>query len=274
MVVTTQGDEVPTGTWLIFNCSGFQSEAEAQFSGKKFGDALLMAGATGNLGIDIGFSRSTLQFSDQIHQAVKKEFGRELRAEMHGLMTFEENTVRVVGLNATGSVSMRAEALNERLIPWIAPNIIFTERQRNCSALLNDSFFVPSAEAQFLLRISAIEALCDQTLVEGDQQSAIDGLKEYLATLKVQEKTRLSLENTLKYARRLSVGQAVKLKIEKLLSTKEAASFKCLYDLRSKLLHDGQGRGSLSRASSDALQLGTDLLKAELDTVVVGLLPN
>jgi hypothetical protein len=69
--------------------------------------------------------------------------GRELRAETHGLMVYEEDTVSIVGMNAQGSDLLAPQALEERLTMWVGATGALTERLRNCAVLLNDSFFIP-----------------------------------------------------------------------------------------------------------------------------------
>src|SRR4051794_7933501 len=46
---------------------------------------------------------------------MKAQSGRVLRAETHGLMVYEEDTVSIVGVNAQGSVLLGPDALQERL---------------------------------------------------------------------------------------------------------------------------------------------------------------
>lgn len=261
---TVQGDAFPIGKWVIFKGCGFDTEEVALREGRKFGDALSVAGAIGKLGIDVGFSRSTLQFSVQVHDAERHQSGRELRAEVHGLMTFEKDTLRIVGMDARGSATINREGFQERLAPWIAYQRPLNERERNCAALLNDSFFVSNTEGQFVLRISAIESLCDQSDVGVEYQSAIQNLEDHLATLSIEAGTRSTVARWLKNARRKSLRQSYMAKFRTLLTQKDANAFDDLYDKRGKLLHDGLGRGELSEASAETLQLGVALLEAEL----------
>jgi hypothetical protein len=240
---TAQGDSHGIGTWIIFKGCGFDTEEAAQRVGKEFGDALLVTGAIGMLGIDIGFSRSTPQFSGQIHEAVRRVSGRELRAEMHGLMTFEEDTLSIIGQNAHGSSTVSKDGFQDRFAPWVTSKKALTERQRNCAALLNVSFFVANIEAQFILRVSAVEALCDQSDVGTEYQDVIRSLKDHLAGLLIEASTRATVEQWLENARRQSLRQSYIAKFRRLLFETEAKAFDELYKRRSKQL-------SLLRAES------------------------
>jgi hypothetical protein len=139
-----------------------------------------------------------------------------------------------------------------------------TERQRVCAALINDSFFVTQTEGQFILRISAVEALCDQTDLDAHYQAAIDSLEQHLGELTLDGDIRKPLQQMLMNAKRKSLRQAYKSKFRSLLSPAKAKAFDNLYDKRSKLVHDGIGRGELNEANNEALQLATELLEADL----------
>src|SRR3954454_16758898 len=108
-------DAFPFGKWAILKMTGFATENEARQAGEWLGNTLLIVGAITKLGIDVGFSRSTLQFSADLHTAMNAQSGRVLRAETHGLMVYEEDTVSIVGVNAQGSVLLGPDALQERL---------------------------------------------------------------------------------------------------------------------------------------------------------------
>ncbi len=74
----------------------------------------------------------------------------------------------------------------------------------------------------------------------------------------------MGLQRTLDNAKRQSLRLAYMTKFRTLRSQAEAKAFNDLYQKRSKLVHDGLGRGELSEATNTALQLATDLLEAEL----------
>jgi hypothetical protein len=264
-VTFEMGEEAyPVGHWVTAKIDGFTTEDEARKAGQQLGDTLLVVGALTKLGIDIGFSRSTLQFHPDIHKAVREKTGQELRTETHGLMVYEKDTVRIVGMQARGSALIGATAFEERLSNWIKPSSALTERQRNCAALLNDSFFVAQTEGQFILRISAVEALCDQAVRDADYQAAIEGLERHLATQSMDSEIRETLQRTLANAKRQSLRSAYMTKFRTLRSDADAKAFDDLYQKRSKLVHDGLGRGELREAADAALHLAVSLLEAEL----------
>jgi hypothetical protein len=264
LTATVSDDAYPAGRWVIFKACGFETDEAARLAGEQFGETLLVAGALTKLGIDLGFSRSSLQFSKAVHEAVRQVSGRELRTETHGLMTFEENTIQIIGLHARGSTTLSNDAFENQLKSWKFIAGRLTERQRNCASLLNDSFFVSNTEGQFVLRISAVEALCDQTDVGSAYRAAIQSIEDQVALVPMDDDTREAVQRMLANACRESLRQSYLRKFRKLCTDAGARAFDALYRKRSKLVHDGLGRGDLTQASNEALQLAVDLLEAEL----------
>jgi hypothetical protein len=60
------------------------------------------------------------------------------------------------------------------------------------------------------------------------------------------------------------VRSAYKSKIKQLFGDDKADKFDALYGLRSNFLHDGSGRGSLGDAADAALEIGLQLLLADI----------
>ncbi len=254
----------PVGHWVTAKIDGLATEAEARKAGQMLGDALLVVGAVAKFGIDIGFSRSTLQFAEVVHAAFREKTGKKLLSEMHGLMTYKKDAVTIIGMQAQGSVLIAPRAFEDRFFEWIKQSSVLTERQRNCAALINDSFFITQTEGQFILRISAVEALCDQAVRDTRYHEAIEGLERHLAGQTLDNDIRETLNRTLSNAKRQSLRSAYMTKFRMLRSDAEAKEFDDLYHKRSKLVHDGIGRGTLIESTNAALRLATDLLESEL----------
>jgi hypothetical protein len=129
--------------------------------------------------------------------------------------------------------------------------------------LLNDSFFKMSPEASFLLRVSAVEALCPQA----DQTDVFRGIvNSVLASIPRDAPTpdRDQIEQALK---RLAARQSVRsayTNIRQLIGEDKAKKFDTLYSRRSNFLHDGSGRGTLGDAADAALEISLELLLADI----------
>ena len=139
-----------------------------------------------------------------------------------------------------------------------------TANQRVAAELLNDSFFKMPPEASFLLRVSAVEALCPQANQTDAFKAIVNGVLTSLPT-DVPSSDRYQIEQALKgLAVRQSVRSAYKSKIKQLIGDDKAKKFDALYSRRSNFLHDGSGRGTLGDAADAALEIGLELLLADI----------
>jgi hypothetical protein len=139
-----------------------------------------------------------------------------------------------------------------------------TERQRIAAELLNDSLFQISSDASFLLRISAVEALCPQGAVSAEYLALAQTLRSAIPSGTLKEH-RNAIEQTLKReTARQSVRSAYMSKFRQLLNDNKAGEFDELYKLRSKFLHDGFGRGNLLISANAAMDLAQELLLADV----------
>ncbi|MBP6010601.1 MAG: hypothetical protein KBA31_00090 [Alphaproteobacteria bacterium] len=254
----------PGGEVFTFHGRNYQTESAAHDAGRRLLDALLIGGALGKLGIDVGTSKATLSFSQMIHDAVRRDTGRELRADLWGLMVYEKDMVQIVRMQAEGFASTSAQSFASHLEKWRDARSTMTDRQRTCASLLNDSFYVAQADAQFILRISAVEALCDQRDVGEEYAQTIDALLAHLDGMRVDATSRESARRVLARARKDSLRQAYTRKLRQFLDADSVKEFEALYDLRSKYVHDGAGRGEFAVEAGKALEIACRLLEAEL----------
>jgi hypothetical protein len=177
---------------------------------------------------------------------------------------YPKGQVDVVDPGAPPPVPLKEKELIEIVTAAVQNASTLTENQRVAAELLNDSFFEMSPEARFLLRISAVEALCPQA----NQTVAFGNLVNYvLASIPTEASSqdRNQIKGALeRLANKQSVRGAYMSQIKRLLGNDKARRFDDLYAQRSKLLHDGSGRGTLGEASNSALEIALKLLLANV----------
>jgi len=256
------------GGRYTFIARGFADEATALTAGRKFADLLLAIGATKHLGIDVGFERASLQFSAAVIEAVKEAAGVDLKGDMIGLMAYPDGSVGILRMEGNLSTARPLEQFVAELKALASAAPQMSERQRNCAALLNDSNYATQDEAIFVLLISAVEALCDQGDLPQDYVSAVEQLEDLLNGMAIETSARDSLATVLKFAKKHSIRQSYMNKFRKLLSEEKARNFDELYQLRSKFVHDGKGRGELRGKIGLARALSVDLFVADLGVKV------
>jgi hypothetical protein len=227
--------------WLAVESCGYADFGEAVASGALLQVGLLIAAAKQKIGVEF-YLRGAVK---DIHVYPGGQF--ELRDPGLPLPTIlsHHELKEMVGAAVDSATSL-------------------TANQRVAAELLNDSFFKMSPEASFLLRVSAVEALCPQA----DQTDAFrDIVNSVLASIPRDPPIadRDQIEQALKrLAARQSVRSAYTSKIRQLIGDDKAKKFDALYSRRSNFLHDGSGRGTLGDAADAAQEIGLELLLADI----------
>ena len=223
--------------WLAVESCDYADFREAEASGERLQEVLLIAAAKRKVGV---------QF--YLRGAVKA-------INIYPAGLFE---LRDPGLPLPTTLS--DQELKEMIGAAVESATSLTANQRVAAELLNDSFFKMSPEASFLLRVSAVEALCPQADQTDDFKNAVGGL---LASIpkKHTECTSRSDRAGFKEAG----GEAVRTQRVYVEDQPTARrKFEALYGLRSNFLHDGTGRGTLGDAAHGAFEIGLELLLADI----------
>jgi hypothetical protein len=252
-----------TSRGLAIESCVYASEEEGRGFGTRVLNAMLLGGVMRRLGVDFGTGKRRAQF----HEDIKKDIAETdatLRDEVDGLDVYEDlNTIFFVfDGHATGSGS--PERVEDLIDVAAAHAQALTERQRIAAELLNDSLFEVSTDASFLLRISAIEALCPQAPASTAYVTLATTLRDAIPS-DVPKEERETMERLLKRDTvRQSVHNANMSTCRRLLGKHKAKEFDELYKLRSKFLHEGRGRGNLLEPADAALNLAQELLLADV----------
>ena len=226
--------------WLAVESCGYADFGEAMASGMRFTEGLLIVAAKQKLGIEL-YALQGIQ--------VYPEGQFELRDPgLPLLTTLSDHELReMIGATPESATSL-------------------TANQRVAAELLNDSLFKMSPEASFLLRISAVEALCPQAAQNEDLRKIVDHLRTTIPS-DAPSLDRDQIERTLSnLAARQTVRGAYMSRIRQLIGNDKAKEFDALYGQRSNFLHDGRGRGTLGAATTAALEIGLELLLADVAT--------
>jgi hypothetical protein len=125
--------------WLVAKSCGYADYAEAKASGALFHDGLLIVAAKQKVGVEF-----------------------YLRAGPNGIHVYPGGQVEISDPGFPLPVALTNDELKEVLGAAVESATSLTPNQRVAAELLNDSFFDMPPEARFLLRVSAIEALCPQ----------------------------------------------------------------------------------------------------------------
>jgi hypothetical protein len=226
--------------WLAVKSCGYANSGEAEASGALFHDGLLIVAAKQKVGVEF-----------------------YLRVGVNGIHVYS-GQMELWDPGLPLSTVLTNNDLKEIMGAAVESAASLTANQRVAAELLNDSFFKMSPEASFLLRISAVEALCPQASQTDAFRTLVDGVVNSIPT-NAPSSDRDQIKQALKnLAARQSVRSAYVSKIKQLIGDDKAKRFETLYDQRSKFLHDGAGRGTLDAPAAAALELGLELLLADI----------
>jgi hypothetical protein len=227
--------------WLVIESCGYADYAEAKASGELFHDGLLIVAANQKVGVEF-----------------------YLRIGHNGIHVYPGGQLEIGDPGLPQPTPLTKHDLKATLETAIGSATSLTENQRVAGELLNDSMFNMTPEASFLLRVSAIEALCPQP---GQTEAFKTMVTKLIASIpdETEDEDRDQVEQALKMlAARKSVRSACRSKIKEMIGADKAKQFDTLYNRRSKFLHNGDGRGNLDRPANDALELGLELLLADM----------
>ena len=232
--------------WLAVKSSGYADHCEAEASAMRLQEGLLIVAAKRKVGVEL-----------YLGGAVKA---------IHVWPQGSQLEVRDSGLPLPTSIKI--DELKDMSVLGAAVQSVasLTPNQRAAAQLLNDSFFFfrMSSEASFLLRVSAVEALCPQAEQTDAFRATVDSV---IASIPkdAPNPDRKQIKDALdRLAVRQSVRSAYKSKIKQLIGNDKAKEFEALYGQRSDFLHDGKGRGTLGDAADAALEIGLELLLADI----------
>jgi hypothetical protein len=224
--------------WMAVQSCGYADFAEAEASGARLQEGLLIVAAKQKIGIE-------LYCGGAIH-------------------VYPGGRIELFDPGLPLPTPLSDHELKQMMSAAVDSTISLTANQRVAAELLNDSFFKMSPEASFLLRVSAIEALCPQADQTDAFKTMVEGVLTSLprdAPSSDRDQIKGALE---RLAARETVRRAYKSKIKRLIGDDKAKKFEALYGRRSTFLHDGSGRGTLGDAADATLEIGLELLLADI----------
>jgi hypothetical protein len=264
------GKKLRESGWFSVRQGGFPSVAAARATGEALRHHLLLAGTIRFMGFDFGPNgpKDLDNVANAHPTTAEVAVGGCIRNEIHGLDVFsEELPVRVFSLSATAFVTEPVGIFMDTLSRIHGSGICFSERQLLAMELINDSLFPASPDSQFLTRISAIEVLCTPGRRSEAIVTLISAVQDSLGVHSTDTAALVALRDILNIGKKESISNAIRRRVTQLLGSEAALRAKKLYDARSKLVHDGKGRGQTATLAADALLLACQLVKSDLGDV-------
>jgi len=169
--------------WLAVESCGYSNFAEAQATGARFQEALLIVAAKQKVGVEF-----------------------YLRGPIEAIHVYPGGKLELRDPGLPWPTPLSHDELKQMMGGAVASDTSLTANQRVAAELLNDSFFKMSPEASFVLRVSAVEALCPQADQTDGFKSIVYGLLTSI-TRNASISDRDQVEQALK---RLAARQSVR----------------------------------------------------------------
>ena len=224
--------------------SGYQTESEANASGSRLQDALMVALARVRVGADFGHRAAKGMFTSHGLTWVEEQIGQRVLKNIHGLMVFQsEPRPRFASTKFQITRGASPEVFMSAFTQAIAFQPQISERDLLAYTLFNASFFQPTADSRFLLLVMSIEALIEPALRSLTAQSHVESLIAQTKSSLLPVEERDSILGSLRWLLRESINQAGKrLTTERLpgrVYVDKTASefFSHCYQMRSNLVH-------------------------------------
>jgi hypothetical protein len=218
-------------------CSGFSSAAEAHAAGMRVKTAFMLAGILLGVGIDVGND-----------QAVGPQFTRadgqkdeRLQPEVHGLQVVPDIEGLFFGSLRFGRAVTRITPANfqKRVAESYALRKTLTKKQILAAQLYNQSHFHSFDAVRFLTLISAVECLIEPSLRSPATVQLVERMIQ-LDKASLNEEESESLNSGLRNLKSESIGSTCRTLVRTHCGDSSAKAFRRMYDIRSKLLHNGE----------------------------------
>lgn len=223
---------------LSVRASGFGSEQEAFMYGQRTKNALMICGARRRIGIDVGKDQAT-SGAGKIVREHAKEAGILLLNDVHGLSVFpEELPVRFASLSARAVIEESTERFVQdfRQAFEFAPDL--SNKQMLALELYAASKFEVSLKARFLTLVSAVEAL---VVREREAPEVVEHVNRLIKTTKatLEGEVKESMVSRLGDLKVKSISTSCEELVKRYLGAEKSKLFASAYDIRSKILHEG-----------------------------------
>ena len=218
-------------------CSGFGSAAEAEAAGMRVKTALMLAGILLGVGIDVGNDQPV---GPQFTRADGQKDER-LQPQVHGLQVVPDIEGLTFGALRFGRPVTRIQPahLQKRVAESYALRKPLTKKQVLAAQLYNQSHFHSFDAVQFLTLISAVECLVKPSSRSPAAVQLIERMIQ-LDKTSLNEEEAESLNSGLRNLKSESIGSTCRALVRKHCGDSDAKAFKRMYDIRSKLLHNGE----------------------------------
>lgn len=249
---------------------GFDTEQAATAVGDRYARALLRTMAHVRVGVDFRGRAPKSAFTKYGLEWFESQRSERVLNDMHGMMVFvAEPWPRFASMTGTAVRGTPQDRFERTFRRGLESDLPITPKEQIAFELFNGSFFQPSADARFLLRVMTVEVLLEPRPRPDPVRRHVESLitaTEAESSLPIAE--RESLLGSLRWLRQESIRRAGKHLAESRLAGRQYLDrspeefFSDCYTVRSNMVH-----GLLlfpSREVVDRLSAGLALFISDL----------
>lgn len=240
------------------------SEQFAYRVGRTLQDTVLMCGIERSWGVDIGRDTPSLWLSPEITARI----GGEFRRSVHGLDVYKDhgNIWTAEAGNAHLGVSENEEYFKNTL----HKNLLLEPLEadvRSALELVNESIR-SNSDTALVLCVTAIEILSRQQKLPDIYSQSVDKVLTTVRCMSnLDDEVRQHILNGLGRLKRETLTQACQRTIKDLIDDETADVFRCVYEARSRLVHNDVGRGETREFAEQARDIAKSLVRARITPV-------
>jgi hypothetical protein len=241
--------------------SGYSSEPAARAAAERWRDALFAAFARFAVGADFGDRAPGSAFTEHGLRTLEAQLGHRALNDVHGIMTFEcdpKPTFVSQGLEMT--IGKNPDTLRRAIDHAAAIGIRLTAQQRVAFDLYSASFFLPVADARFLMLMMAVETLISLEPRSDQARQHVASLMAATKASHLEESEIHSIVSMLGWLKNESISQAGRRLAASLGDHRYGGDlpvqfFTSCYKLRSDLVHGNYPRPSRDEVDARAASL-------------------
>jgi hypothetical protein len=251
--------------------SGYSSKAGAQAAAERWRDVLHAAFARFAIGADFGERAPGSAFTEYGLRTLEAQLGRRVLNDVHGIMTFAcEPQPTFVHQGMEMTVGHNPALLRRAIDHAASIGLRLTPQQRVAFDLYSASFFIPVADARFLMLMMAVETLITLELRSDKEQRHIATLIDATQESGLEKSAIHSIASTLGWLKYESISQAGRRLAaslgERLYAGEQSvAFFTGCYELRSALVH-----GKYPRPTRDQVDVRAATLEHFVGHLICG----
>jgi hypothetical protein len=215
----------------------FNSFEDAHQTGLQFRDAMIVAASASQVWLDFGNDRSQEEVTQDLIQPVGAQ--SRLHSDRIGLFVHRGAFHVGGGFGAFIVASGATEQLVDSLRRAVRKGISLTDTQRLALELYGLAHFESSLRAQFVVLMSVIEVLAERKSRPIESQALIEEFIKQSQSASIDAEQKKSLRHALQSLRQEAISKACRRIIQYYLDNDAVSDFIRLYELRSRLLHEG-----------------------------------